>query len=263
MVKTRAMKQEEHRQDHAYLHGVPGGEELQHLKSQFLPTPKPGKKVKKPPRLPTAKRRKVTEYMAGRIYELHYNSGKSFAEISRLLHCPPATAFRALKRFESNGKSLVDQRKFNGRNNGKLKLSKKVGKYLLDRGVLQSWGGYCLQQRCLQLELDLGVKVVPSTLRNFYHKHDIRLRCVSFTYQQALRRSKGPILDFSLCLARMIVDDKTIVYFDESSFNMWMRGSKEWTPKDFPIKWSLNQTRGNGVTVFGAISTKMNRPLFM
>ena len=87
--------------------------------------------------------------MAGRIYELHYNSGKSFQEISRILHCPPVTAFMALKRFELNGKVFIDRRKFNGRNNGKLKINRKVSKYLLDRGVLQSWGGYCLQQRCL------------------------------------------------------------------------------------------------------------------
>jgi transposase len=97
----------------------------------------------------------------------------------------------------------------------------------------------------------------------FYLKHGIKLRAVSFIYQQSLKKSRSPILHFSLILARMILDDKIIVYFDESSFNLWMRGNRTWTPKDFPIKWSLNQNRGQGITVMGAISTKMNRPLFM
>ena len=56
MVKTLPMKQQEKEQDQAYLHGVPDGEELQHLKKKFLPTPRPVKKVKKLPRPPSAKR---------------------------------------------------------------------------------------------------------------------------------------------------------------------------------------------------------------
>jgi hypothetical protein len=56
MVKTRAMKQQEQEQDQAYLHGVPDGAELLHLKNKFMPTPRPVKKVKKLPRPPSAKR---------------------------------------------------------------------------------------------------------------------------------------------------------------------------------------------------------------
>ena len=66
-----------------------------------------------------------------------------------------------------------------------------------------------------------------------------------------------------MALARMVADDKPIVYFDESSFNMWMRGNRNWTPHDKPIKWPLNQTRGSGITVLGGISTKLARPVFM
>ena len=151
-----------------------------------------------------------------------------------------ATTYTALRRYEQNGKQVIDRRRFNGKNNGKRKITEAVSSYLLNRHFLQLYSGYCLQQRCLQLEIDMDVKITPSTLRTFYLQHDIKMRSVSFTYQQALRKSRSPILHFSLSLARMILDDKTIVYFDESSFNMWMRGNRTWTPADFPIRWSLN-----------------------
>ena len=139
-----------------------------------------------------------------------------------------------------NGRKLVDRRAFNGRNNGRLKIVAEVSRYLLDRGVLQRWAGLCLQQRCLQLELDMGVKITHTALRNFYCTHNVRYRSVSFTYQQAMKKSRALVLHFSLTLARLISDDKPIVYFDESSFNMWMRGSSTWTLPDMPVKWELN-----------------------
>ena len=193
--------------------------------------------------------------MAKRIWELYNNLQMSYQQIAKQLNCAATTVHAALRRFENDGRQFRDRRMFNGKNNRRLKIVAPIAKYLLSRDVLERWSGYCLQQRCIQLDIDTGVQITQSTLRNFYLKHNIKYRCVSFTYQQALKKAKGPILDFSLALARMVIADKPIVYFDESSFNMWMRGNRNWTPHDKPIKWPLNQTRGSGITVLGGIST--------
>jgi hypothetical protein len=159
--------------------------------------------------------------------------------------------------------AFMDLRKYNGTNNKRLKILPKVSKYLLDPKVLQRWASLGLQQRCLQLSLDLEVNIHPNTLRDFYVKHNIRNRVVGFTYQQALNRSKAPIMAFSLHLARLVQQKKSLVYFDESSFHMWMRNSKTWTPPDYSVKWAYPKFRGTGITIFGAIGTCLEKPVFM
>jgi transposase len=52
------------------------------------------------------------------------------------------------------------------------------------------------------------------------------------------------------------------VYFDEASFNLWLRAKRTWTPRELPIKYPLNKNRGKGITVMGAISPHLGKPLF-
>jgi transposase len=54
-----------------------------------------------------------------------------------------------------------------------------------------------------------------------------------------------------------------MVYFDEASFNLWMRHRKTWGMQGRPVKMLLNKVRGKGVTVFGAVGTHMPKPLFI
>ena len=50
----------------------------------------------------------------------------------------------------------------------------------------------------------MDVTIHPNTLRDFYVKHNIKNRVVGFTYQQAVNRSKKPVLTFSLHLAWLV-----------------------------------------------------------
>ena len=75
--------------------------------------------------------------MARRIYEMHFNLQYSFKKIGQLLYCPPTTAFMALKRFLSCEGEFIDRRRYNGRNNGRLKIVPKISRHLLDPKVLQ------------------------------------------------------------------------------------------------------------------------------
>ena len=212
---------------------------------------------------PTTVRKALTQATAQRIYEMHFNLQYSFKKIGQLLRCPPNTAYVTLKRYLQNDGQLIDKRRYNGRNSGRLKIVPRISRHLLDPKVLQQWGFMGLQQRCLQIERDFDVKIKPNTLREFYVKHNVKNRVVGFRYQQAQNRSEKPLMTFSLHLARLVREKKPLVYFDESSFHMWMRSTRTWTTPDCAVKWAYPKFRGSGVTVFGAISTSFEKPVFM
>ena len=68
--------------------------------------------------------------------------------------------------------------------------------------------------------------------------------------------------NFAVQLAKVIGAGTPLVYFDEASFNLWLRNRKTWTPSIEPIKYVLNKNRGKGITVMGAISPHLGKPLF-
>ena len=59
-----------------------------------------------------------------------------------------------------------------------------------------------------------------------------------------------------------LTNEASIVYGDESSFNLWLRSSKTWATPDQRIRMPLNVTRGQGITLLGAIGEQMSRPVF-
>ena len=54
-----------------------------------------------------------------------------------------------------------------------------------------------------------------------------------------------------------------VVYFDEASFNNWMRPNRTWSGVDRPVKMIIQQNRCQGITVFGAIGLNLQKPVFM
>jgi hypothetical protein len=69
--------------------------------------------------------------------------------------------------------------------------------------------------------------------------------------------------DFALEISPLIASEKAVVYFDESSFNMWMRKNKTWMRPDDPVPVILNKNRGENVTIYGAIGCCLSKALFM
>jgi len=51
-------------------------------------------------------------------------------------------------------------------------------------------------------------------------------------------------------------DDRDILYFDESSCNLWQKKLKVWRPVDAPLPCYLQPQQGGNVTMLGAVSTK-------
>ena len=107
------------------------------------------------------------------------------------------------------------------------------------------------------------MKVSWQVLRNFYLKNGVKYLASNYAYQQSLQQQKSVILDFAIELAQLVFDDKVVIYFDESSFNMWLRGRKTWQHPDEPVKLLINKARGTSVTLYGAIGSDMHKPFFM
>jgi hypothetical protein len=104
------------------------------------------------------------------------------------------------------------------------------------------------------LEKDFGLKISQKGLQKFYVRNNVKYLAVGYIYAQALSKSSDAVETFGMKLAQVIASGVPLVYFDEASFNLWLRNRRTWTPKDEPIKYPLGRNRGKGITVMGAIS---------
>jgi len=66
----------------------------------------------------------------------------------------------------------------------------------------------------------------------FYRRNKVKYLAVGYIYAQALAKSAAAVENFAVRLAKVIASGKPLVYFDEASFNLWLRNRKTWTPKD-------------------------------
>jgi len=140
----------------------------------------------------------------------------------------PMSVFNALKRWERD-KTKLDYRADNGSHmKKKQKLQGRIQDYLLSKQTLDDWSGLGLETRCILLDSAKGIKVSWQVLRNFYIRHGVKYLFSNYAYQQSLAVKRSAILDFALELAQLIQDDKVLIYFDETTLNMWMRGRKTW-----------------------------------
>jgi transposase len=85
---------------------------------------------------------------------------------------------------------------------------------------------------------------------------------VGYIYQQALARTQESVEAYAVKLAQAIADGVPLVYFDEASFNLWLRNRRTWSPRVDPVKYPIGRNRGAGITVMGAISQFMGKPIF-
>jgi transposase len=107
------------------------------------------------------------------------------------------------------------------------------------------------------------VNVSTVTLFQFYRKHKIRYITTNYIYQQGFRVELKNIHSFTIKLAALIKSGAPVLYFDEAAFNVWMRNRRTWTSRERPVKMVINERRLPGITVFGAISSALSKPVFM
>ena len=95
---------------------------------------------------------------------------------------------------------------------------------------MQRQSGQTLDQRIYELAERFGVSINKCTLQQFYKKHGVKYGVSSYQYVQAMNENSfHNVRRFAVKLAKMIAeDDFNMVYFDEASFNLWMRHRKTW-----------------------------------
>jgi hypothetical protein len=118
----------------------------------------------------------------------------SYQKIARKLYLPVATVFTALKRYWRDGLRFVDRRRLNFQKTWERqrKLKGAVKDYLLSYEVLSDWAPLNLDQRVKKLA-QLGVKVAPLTLSQFYRRNKVTYRVVKYEFSRARKRPKEEI----------------------------------------------------------------------
>ena len=187
----------------------------------------------------------------------------TYQKIAKRLHMPPGTVFRALKRYRRDGLRYVDRKRLNFRKSweGRVKLKGAVQDFLLSHAVLCEWAPHSLEKR-VKLLAQMGVRVAPHTLSAFYRRNKVTYRVVKYEFSRARKVPLEQTQAFVVELARRVARDENIVYFDETSCNMWMRKRYAWSTREQPVRMHLNQDRGKGVTVMGAIGHRLPKGVF-
>jgi transposase len=85
---------------------------------------------------------------------------------------------------------------------------------------------------------------------------------VKYEFSRAKRVPLSEIQAFVVELARRIERGQNIVYFDETSCNMWMRKRYSWCTREQPVRMHLNKDRGHGITILGAIGHRLPEGVF-
>ena len=182
----------------------------------------------------------------------------SYPQIAKLLYLPVSTVYQAIKRYENDGRTYVNRRRLNFQVcwARKQKIQGALKDYLLSYDVLSEWAPYSLEQR-VKLIRKLGVNVASRTLGKFYKRHLVSYRVVKYRFAGAQAAPLADTQRFVVDLARRIQRKELVVYFDETSCNMWHRKRMSWSTRNQPVKMHLNRDRGHGVTVLGAIGERL------
>jgi len=144
-----------------------------------------------------------------------------------------------LKRYVSRQNQHIDARQHNGRSTPR-KITPEIEQYLLSQETLQRQSGQTLDQRSKDLEVLFGVRLAKQSLQAFYWKHHVKYGVSSYQYVQAMNENSfHQVRMFAVKLAKMIAEgDFNMVYFDEASFNLWMRHRRTWGCRAGPSRCS-------------------------
>ena len=183
-----------------------------------------------------------------RIHYFRYGTEKpakfpirTFKEVGQLVRLPASTCFYALKRYIKDGYNYIDRRRNNFKKAWpkKVKIKGQIAEYLLNQNVLAAWAGFSLAKRCFELS-QLGVRVIPETLSKFYRKNQVKFVVCKYQYQQAQKHPASKLHQFAIELAKRTMAGENLVYFDETSCNLWMRQRMTWSSRVKPVKFPLN-----------------------
>jgi transposase len=242
-------------------------ERLQQLQSLFKPRerrePRPRKRAKAPRAYHNLSEREVQEMVLARYGSLTDFSrvARTVREVAERHRRPQMTVQYALQKWRERGRH-EDRRRHNGAH-VQFKVDRAgLRELLLQPATLRQWSGFTLAERCQILRQHFQVDISLWSLRYFYAKHGVRNLSTNFAYRQSLAADPADVRAFAVRLAELVRRGEPLVYFDESSFHMWLRRSRTWMLPEHPVPLVLNQLRGENVTVYGAIGACLPGALF-
>jgi len=119
-----------------------------------------------------------------------------------------------------------------------------------------------LKWRVGQLQLEKQVALSMDVLRAVYRRHGVRYCATNYMHYNGWKVTAQERWEYARRLKALIDSDKALVYVDESSFHTWKRLNKTWAPQHEIIHLPIQNSRGEGVTVYGAIGTCLKRAVF-
>lgn len=110
-----------------------------------------------------------------------------------------------------------------------------------------------------------GVKINGDTLRKFYVRNGIGVRYCNFQYKHAERVTRNDRFDFAAKLYNLIhlTNETNVVYFDESSLNLWPNVTHTWSHASQKVLIPKTAKRLKGITVYGCIGEQLKKAVFM
>lgn len=203
---------------------------------------------------PVTKRKAIELYygkLGGRVPLMHQRAAARELRMA-------FTTFRTLiKKYQQND-FVLDTR----RANNKVKFGKlmPIKHKLLDSACLRDWAHMSLHQRCQKILADHQIKVSHTHLLKFYRHHKVSY--VKPGYKLWSSATEDKLLDLRIAfikdLGEAILSDTEVFYFDETSFNLWMRQVRTWQSSQDRFKMTLAPNTRN-LTLLGAISTHRAR----
>lgn len=135
---------------------------------------------------------------------------------------------------------------------------------MLDTNTLKEWKHLSLQQRCAKLLAEKNVKIVSSTLREFYLKNKVQYSKVKPRKVPTVPTPDWQESKFAFCakLTRLIYEGQPIVYFDETTAHSWIFKDHIWRRATDDIAPIQPRLRIGSVTIYGAMGTCIRNGLF-
>jgi len=181
-----------------------------------------------------------------------------YTEVAREARMLRPTVVYILRKFVRDGHQMLNHYKGSPRR----ACSPAIEEYLTSKETLQRWAGMPLKWRVGQLQLEKQVACSRDVLRAVYLRHGISYRATNYMHYNGWKVTEQERREYAQRLQPIIESDKPLIYVDEASFHTWKRLNKTWAPKHEIIHLPIQNTRGEGVTVYGAIGTCLKRAVF-
>ena len=145
-------------------------------------------------------------------------------------------------------------------------LPPDVRQYLLDS--LHDLRFLTLQGRCDHIHRQFEYHISPSRLARNYRILGAKFQLCKTVMRASNNRAAwrhNERLEFTKKLVSLMVQGKHVIFADESSYNLWeqKRIFKTWMLDQDPISRVVNTKRLKNVTIFGAVSNKLPKLIFM